>query len=152
MHKLRTQLYWILLPPALGAIIPSAVIFCLQVFVANISPLVALADVIQRQAGKDTQLWVIAAINIIPFVTLSIICSFLARSIPQRRLNCIGLSGLVGILALMIPLHIDVWYPVFSGQRTSSTGPVGLVFAPFYCLGTLFVGLLVGWLACFRRS
>jgi len=42
--------------------------------------------------------------------------------------------------------HAAVWWPLyFRGYRMSSTAVIAFLFIPFYALGALAVGLLVGY-------
>ena len=88
----------------------------------------------------------IAAFGLIPFVALSIVCAVAAGRLAPSRLACLGIGGLVGILALMIPGHVAVWYPLYGPGHMSSTAVIAFLLIPFYCLGSLAIGLIVGWL------
>src|SRR5215831_6353061 len=46
--------------------------------------------------------------------------------------------------------HAAVWWPLyFRGYRMSSTAVIAFLFIPFYALGALAVGLLVGYVISF---
>ena len=51
----------------------------------------------------------------------------------------------MGILVLMVFGHVAVWYPLYSEDHMSSTAVIAFFFIPFYCLGTMAIGLLIGW-------
>jgi hypothetical protein len=46
----------------------------------------------------------------------------------------------------MVPAHVSVWYPLYGPGHVSSTAVIAFIFIPFYCLASLCVGLVVGWL------
>ena len=137
---------WLVIPMATGLFVPSFVIFCLQVFVGQISPTVTVADIWARQFTEGDNLFHLAALGLIPFAALSAICALAASRLTAPRLSCLGVGGLVGILALMVPSHFAVWYPLYGPGRMSSTAVIAFIFIPFYCLATLAMGLLAGWL------
>jgi hypothetical protein len=132
---------------AFGLVVPSFILFCLQVFVGNIAPLTAIGEILRRQFAPGHNYFLLAVFGLIPFGVLSIVCFVAARRLPPARLACVAVGGLVGILALMIPGHVSIWYPLYGPGRVSSTSVIGFVFIPFYCLVTLGIGLLAGWLA-----
>jgi len=104
------------------------------------------ADILRRQFAEGHNLFLLAAFGLIPFVALSAVCFVAARWLSPSRLACVAGGGLLGILLLMIPAHAAVWYPHYGGGRMSSTAAIAFLFIPFYCLATLCVGLIVGWL------
>lgn len=142
----RQALHWSLASCAIGLILPSLIIFCLEIFVGRIAPLTSLADILRRQFAEGHNLFLIAAFGLIPFAALSAICFVASRWLTPRRLACVAIGGLLGILLLMIPAHVSVWYPLYGPGHMSSTAVIAFVFIPFYCLATLGVGLLTGWL------
>ncbi len=142
----KQRLIWVVTPLVIGLVVPSLIIFYLEVFVGNIAPLVAAEDIMERQFSEGDNLFLLAAIGLIPFATLSAICAAAASRLTPSRLACLGVGGLVGILSLMVPGHISVWYPLYGPGQMSSTAVIVFLFIPFYCLGTLAIGLLVGWL------
>ncbi len=142
----KAALHWSLASIALGLILPSLIIFCLEIFVGHIPPLTSITDILHRQFATGHNLFLIAAFGLIPFAALSVVCFVAARWLSPSRLACIAGGGLLGILLLMIPAHAAVWYPLYGPGHLSSTAIIAFVFIPFYCLATLGVGLLVGWL------
>lgn len=142
----RQALHWSLASIALGLILPSLIILCLEIFVGHISPLTSLADILRRQFAAGHNLFLIAAFGLIPFSALSATCFVASRWLSPSRLACVALGGLLGILLLMIPAHVSVWYPLYGPGRMSSTAVIAFIFIPFYCLATLGIGLLLGWL------
>jgi hypothetical protein len=143
------KLFWIVLPLLVGLITPSAVIFCLEVFVGRISIAAAFLDIAERQFAEGHNLFFLAIFGLVPFVILSIFSFIGARFLSVTRLACITLGGLGGILAFMIPAHVSVWYPLYGGGHMSSTAVIAFLFIPFYCIVTLAVGALVGWAVSF---
>ena len=137
---------WSLASLASGLVTPSLVIFCLQVFIGGISPFAAVSDILQRQFAEGHNLFLLAAFGLIPFVFFSVACFIAAGSLTPPRLTCVAIGGLVGILAVMVPAHASIWYPLYGPGRISSTAVIGFIFIPFYCIGTLLVGMLLGWL------
>jgi hypothetical protein len=129
-----------------GLITPSVIIFCLEIFVGNVSPLAAIADILRRQFAKGHDLFSIALWGLIPFVALSVACFIAARRLAPSRLTCVALGGLLGILAIMVPGHVSVWYPLYGPGHPSSTAVIAFFFIPFCSIVTLGVGLLVGWI------
>lgn len=142
----RQALHWSLASIALGLILPSLIIFCLEIFVGHIPPLTSITDILHRQFAAGHNLFLIAAFGLIPFATLSAICFVAARWLSPSRLACVAVGGLLGILLLMIPAHVAVWYPLYGPGHLSSTAVIAFIFIPFYCLASLAIGLLLGWL------
>lgn len=142
----RHALRWSLTSLAIGLVLPSLIIFSVEVFVGGISPFTSIANVLGRQFSDGNNLYLIAAFGLIPFAAFSIACFVAARQLSSPRLNCVAVGGLLGILLLMIPGHVAVWYPLYSPGHASSTAVIAFLFIPFYCLATLGVGLFAGWL------
>lgn len=146
----KQRLIWVISPLVIGLVVPSLVIFYLEVFVGRISPSAAAADILEKQFSEGNNLFLLAAIGLIPFAVLSAICAVAASRFTPPRLACLGVGGLVGILSLMVPSHASVWYPLYGPGHMSSTAVIAFLFIPFYCLGPLTIGLLVGWLVSMR--
>ena len=142
----KQNLAWIFAPLVVGLVVPSAIIFCLEVFVGHISPVIATIDILQRQFKEGDNLFLTALFGLIPFGALSVACVVASRRLSPVRLSCFGAGGLLGILCLMIPAHVGVWYPLYGGGHMSSTAMIAFFFIPFYCIVTLCIGLFVGWL------
>lgn len=142
----RQRALWTFAPIAIGLLTPSLIIFCLEVFVAHTPPLTATGHILHRQFAAGHNLFLLAVFGLIPFATLSTICAIAAKKLSPQRLACLGIGGLIGILGLMIPAHVAVWYPLYGPGHMSSTAVIAFVFIPIYCLGTMAVGLAIGWL------
>jgi len=135
---------WSLAAIAIGFVTPSSIILLLEITVGGIRPSVAWANVLHRQFAEGHNLFSLAILGLIPFVVLAIATIFISRERNPRQYACVVACGLLGILALMIPMHISIWYPLYGGGHASSTAVIGFLFIPFYCLVTLAVGLQVG--------
>lgn len=142
----KQRLVWLATPLMIGLVTPSLVIFYLEVFVGHNAPLAAAKNIMQRQFSEGNNLFLLAVIGLIPFAALSATCAAAASRFGPHRLACLGLGGLAGILGLMIPSHISVWYPLYGPGHASSTAVIAFLFIPFYCLGAMAIGLLAGWL------
>ncbi len=129
----------------IGFLIPSLVIYCLDVFVSENTPADALAETLRKQFAEGENIFLLAAIGLLPFIVLSIACFIAAYRLNPAKLACFYLFGFLGIVGFMIPSHIAVWYPHYSGGRMSSTSIISFIFIPFICVLTLGIGLLIGW-------
>jgi hypothetical protein len=141
----KASLFWVLLPLVVGFFVPSAVIFCLKVFVSHCGPLKAATYISGKHFSMGENLSAMDLIGLIPFAVLSAICGSASRKMTAARLSCLGGGGLLGILCLLVPAHASVWYPLYAGERMHSTAVLAFLFIPFYCLFTLGIGLLLGW-------
>ncbi len=152
----KQALKWSFVFLAIGLVTPSLIIFCLEIFVGHINPVTSIADILRRQFAEGHNLFLLALFGLIPFAALSMACFVAARRLESSRLACVAIGGLLGILGLMIPSHIAVWYPLYGPGHASSTAVIAFLFIPFYCIATLCVGLLIGWLvsllATFRHA
>lgn len=144
MNKTKRKYLLISLIP--GIILPSLVIFILEVFWGHINPFAAFVDILKRQFGGGHNLFLIMMFSLIPYaVLISIVNSFYKR-LSGKRLDCVFYGGLAGILIFTFWGHFSVWYPLYSGGDTSSTAVIGFFFFPFYALFAMGIGILVGWL------
>ena len=142
MHNLQKR--HIYLPVIFGVLTPSLVIFVLEVFVGNMSPTRSVADILYRQFAAGHNLFLIMAFGFIPFAILIGATALFSLKLKGKQLDCVFIGGLVGILAFMIPTHVSVWYPLYSGRHMGSTAVVAFIFIPFLCIGTMGIGLLIG--------
>ena len=142
----RQRVIWIAVPLAIGLLVPSLVVFCLQVFVGHIPVSAAVADIMRGQFAEGENAFFGAVFGLIPFAALAAICVRGSRTLTPARLACVGVGGLIGILALIIPGHVSVWYPLYGPGRMSSTAVLAFIFIPFYCVVTMIVGVIAGWL------
>lgn len=108
----------IVMPIVLGVFTPSLVIFSLEVFVGA-RPVPAIPH---RQLAEGAGLFLDTVFGLIPFLFLIVSTAEFSRTLKGKRLDCVFIGGLVGILAFMIPGHLSVWYPLYSGGHTNSNG------------------------------
>lgn len=142
----RTRLFWIGLPLMVGLLLPSLVLFAVQVVVGGVAWSAALADVLARQFAPGHNLFLIAVLGLLPFVVLAVVSVIAARRLPARRLSCFMAGGLAAILAITVPGQVGVWAPFYGGGQISSTAPIAFVILPVFGVVALAVGLLGGWL------
>lgn len=83
---LATKSFWICLPLATGLVTPSAIIFCLEVFVGRVSPIAAIQDIGLRQFAEGHNLFLLAVVGLIPFALLSVILLVIGRHLSASRL------------------------------------------------------------------
>ncbi len=129
---------WVVAPLFVGLLIPSAVIFCVDIFVGHISIVSSLANILRRPLLLV--LW-----GLIPFIALSYVCQIAARRFLPDRVACLAIGGVAGIAWYMIPQHVAVYYPTYGPSGVSSTSAIAFVLIPLFCFGPLAIGLLVGW-------
>lgn len=83
---------------------------------------------------------------LIPFAALLVLMWWISLYIKEtRRLDCIFWGGLIAVWGFTVWAHCSVWYPLYAGQRVSSTMAVAFLFIPFYALVPLAIGLLIGY-------
>lgn len=149
----------VFLPIFIGLITPPCVLFSVQVFVGDVAPFVAMTEIIGKQFASGHNLFLLAVIGLIPFCVLSLILFILYHHYKNPNSNLkitytLCISGLIGILALMIPSHVSVWYPLYGPGKISSTAVIAFLFIPFYCLVSMAIGLVLGILItkCYKRN
>lgn len=131
-------------PLAIGFLASPLALLGVQTLVGGVPLDAAIADILEKQFAHGHNLFTLSLIGLIPFVVLAIRIRTYAANRTRRACFALWLSGLFGILAFMIPVHISVWYPLYGPGRMSSTGVIAFLFIPFYCIATLFIGLLIG--------
>ena len=144
MQKLKKK--YILIPIIAAILTPSLVIFILEIFVGHISPFKSMGNIIEKQFASGHNLFLIMVFGLIPFVILTGILAPIFRKIKGKRFDLIFWGGLIGILIPMISGHVAVWYPLYSGGHASSTSVIAFFFIPFFCIITMGIGLLIGFL------
>ena len=144
MQELKKK--YILIPIIAGILTPSLVILILEIFVGHISIIQSVSNIIERQFASGENLFLLMLFGLFPFIILIWIISPISRKINGKRLNCIFWGGLIGILLPMITGHVAVWYPLYGGGHASSTSVIAFFFIPFYCIVTMGIGLLIGWI------
>ena len=140
---------YIYFPLAVGILIPSLVIFILEVFIAKISPFKSVLDILHRQFAEGQNLFLIMVLSFIPFGALILLTWVLEAKVDSSRLACIFWGGFIAVLGLTLVGHVSVWYPLYAGKHMSSTDVVAFIFIPIYCLFMLIVGSLIGWIVSF---
>lgn len=85
------------------------------------------------------------ALAFIPFAALIIAMKVISAYLTGWRLECVFWCGLVAITAFTASGHASVWWPLYFGGRMSSTAVIAFLFIPFYALGALIAGLIVGY-------
>lgn len=135
-------------PLIIGLLTPAGVVLGLNIFVSG-QPLVsAITDPCKGPFAGDMCCWhpFFLGFTLIPFIALSILSWLASKQITHARVILIELFGLLGILAVTIPAHISVWYPLYGGGHMSSTAVIAFVFIPFVAIGGMALGIFVGWL------
>ncbi len=67
IYMYKTKRKYLLISLILGLILPSLVIFILEVFWGHINPFAAIVDIIKRQFGGGHNLFLIMLFGLIPF-------------------------------------------------------------------------------------
>jgi hypothetical protein len=132
----------------IGLLAPAGVVLGLDIFVKGRPLVSAITDPYKGPFAKDMCCWkpFFLGFALLPFVALSILIWLASKRITTARVILIELFGLLGILAVTIPAHIDVWYPLYGGGHMSSTAVVAFVFIPFFAMGGMALGAFLGWL------
>jgi len=133
------------LPLAAGILIPSLVIFFLQVLFAGISPFKAIIDILKMQFGKGDNLFLLMVFSFIPFGLLMILTYMLEVKVHAIRLACIFWGGFIAVLSITLYIHIIVRYPQYSHADTSSTDALAFLLLPILGPILLVIGSLIGW-------
>ncbi len=146
MTKSNFRVKHFLIPLGTAFIVPSLVIFILEVTVGGISPFKSILDIIQRQFSEGDNLFLLALFGSIPFLIHIGLIFLLSFTLSTKRLNYILWGGIIGTLVIMLWGHISIWYPLYGPGRMSSTAVIGFMFIPFYCIPTMLIGTSIGWL------
>jgi len=133
--------YCLLFIFVIGLFIPPFIVFYLEITLGDITPIESLMNIAQRQFAEGHNLFLHTIIGLIPFGALNIILRFLTSKLTRIRFCFFTICGLAGILALMIPAHVSVWQPLYTDVHTSSTVLIAFRYIPFYCLGTMGIGV-----------
>jgi hypothetical protein len=142
----------LVLPLAIGVFVPSGVIFALEAMLTEKTVGQVLSDIASRQFAEGENLFLLAVFGLVPFVVLSVALLFVHRSRHGRpRLRWMAIGGLVGILALMIPMHVLVWLPLYTNADMGSTAVLAFLFIPWLCCASLIIGLGTAELLFRRR-
>lgn len=150
MQTDRPSSAWLWAPLLLGLATPSLVIFIMDVSFARQPMLAAMRNIASRQFADGDNLFLLAAIGLIPFALLTGILFLVRRSSQPQRVSWLSAGGTVGALAFMIPAHVSVWLPVYTKDQMSSTAVIAFIFIPLVCCVTMAFGLLVATFASRR--
>ena len=135
---------WLVFLLAIGFLTPSLVNLAAEI-AGGRSVGRAFQDIISRQFAEGHNLFWLALITLIPFLLLGSILLVTPVSYSSARVACIAIGGLLGILILLLPVHWQVWAPLFSSDKNSaSTSVIGLLVVPFACIVPMLVGSLIG--------
>jgi hypothetical protein len=135
----RQRIVLLGLPLVVGLVTPSLTRVAVAVVVGHKSLGSAITDIL----GALPEMFIISVVGLIPFVVLAVVMRRIAASRTRRACCTFCISGLIGILALMIPGHVAVWDPLYGPGRVSSTGSIAFVFIPLYCTVTLLYAMLI---------
>jgi len=124
-----------------GMLLPSVIIFILEVTVGGLNPIESIQSVLSRQFSEGNNLFLLSLWGLVPFVALSIIIFIKTKQWTVKKVNYTILLGLFGILVIMIPMHWSVWEALYTNEHASSTGVIAFVFIPFFCLVSMFLFL-----------
>ena len=131
---------------AIGLVTPSIVLAAVEVVVGKIGFAAAVTDVCSREFAEGENIFLLSVIGLIPYAFLSFFAFALAGRLGPRRLACVSLGGLAGILAYTVPAHASIWRPLYSGGHVSSTSAIAFLFVPFYAIPVLVIGMALGWM------
>ena len=129
---------------SIGLVTPSLTLLAIQMIVGSVPFETAFADILFKQFAAGHNLFMIAEFGLIPFILLAIMMLRFPRHNTRRKYYTRYVSGLIGILGFMIPAHVGIWYPLYGPGGMSSTAVLGFFVIPFYCIGTLILGMLIG--------
>jgi hypothetical protein len=133
---------WLLAIVAIGVITPSLIILVLDVAVAGTPIGTALSAVAAAQFAEGENLFLIAVLGLFPFLVLDsvlVLAHLVTRDLA--RIRWMAIAGLIGILVMMIPGHVLVSLPLYTGAHASSTGAIAYFFIPIYCCVTATIAL-----------
>jgi hypothetical protein len=121
---------------------PLLVHFALETFVGVRSPPPLFA-----RPALDPALVVMTAIPFVALIVLVWMISVGAPDLPRnaRRIECVFWAGLIAELAFMVYAYWTLMYPLYAGERVSSTHALGFLAAVFWGCLVLPLGLLIGW-------
>jgi len=132
--QMKPRYYYI--PLLLGVFTPPGVILALEMFGQRRMP-----------GPPPLEFNFLTALALIPFLVLIGVTKIIsAVSTQPERTECIFWGGLLGATVFTAREHAMVWWPLYFGGRMSSTAVVAFLFIPFYAIGAMAVGMLIGWL------
>ena len=142
---IASRAVWVM-PLIAGGIVPTVVWYAAQRYVGHISFGDALMDILlEHLRGRALML---DLFSMLPFAVLATTAYKNARRMSLLTLSAVTLGGLIGIVALMMPLYYMGWetfYNEFRGDE-KTTGAMIFFFTPLYCIATMLAGMLIGWI------
>jgi hypothetical protein len=135
---------WVL-PIVVGAIVPTLIWLAAQRNVGNIQFGDAIMDILlEHLKGRALML---DLFTMLPYAVLAGTAYKNARRMSQVTLWAVTIGGIVGIVALMVPMYYIGWQTIYNDIRgdEKSTGAMIFFFTPLYCLATMLGGMLLGW-------
>jgi hypothetical protein len=150
---ISTRAVWIL-PLVAGATVPTLIWVIAQRFVGGIHLGDAIMDILlEHLKGRALMLDIF---SMLPYVVLAVTAYKNARRMSSVTLWSVTLGGLVGIMALMVPLYYVGWETTYNEIRgdEKTTGVMIFFFTPLYCIATMLAGMLLGWVTTrlFRKG
>lgn len=143
---MKIQKTHIILPIVVGALTPSLAIILLQVFLGSVPPMRSVDGVLERQFAEGDNMFLVMVFGMIPFIVLIGITWLQAREADIVSLNYRFYGGLLGIVSYMLYKHISIWLPMYTDEKLHSTFGLGFILVPFYCIVTMVIGMVAGWL------
>lgn len=142
---ISTRAVWIL-PLVAGAAVPTLIWVIAQWFVGGIHLGDAIMDILlEHLRGRALML---DLFSMLPYVVLAVTAYKNARRLSTVTLWTVTLGGLLGIIALMIPMYYMGWATTYNEIRgdEKTTGAMIFFFTPLYCIATMLAGMLLGWI------
>ena len=141
---IASRAVWVM-PLIAGIIVPTVVWYVAQRYVGHIRIGDALMDILlEHLRGRALML---DLFSMLPFAVLATTAYKNARRMSLVTLWAVTLGGLIGIVALMMPLYYMGWETFYNEIRgdEKTTGAMIFFFTPLYCIATMLAGMLLGW-------
>jgi hypothetical protein len=132
-------------PLSAGILIPSLVIFFLQIFVAGIAPIRSISDILHKQFASGHNLFLLMVWSFVPFGALILLTYVMSRKLKSFRLAAIFWGAFIAVTGYTLYGHISVWYPLYAHKGSSSTDVLAFLVIPIICLVLLVIGAMIGW-------
>lgn len=144
MVRTRVPWLWRLIPLVVGFLVPTLMVFLVEVGHRGRSPGDVIHDFLKHPSGWFG-FFLMGSIGLVPFALLDFLIMRLPETFSRRRIVCVGLFGLLGILPVMVLLYWDALAP-FSGKRPSSTSALAFLVVPPVTIVPMLVAIAVGWI------
>lgn len=150
---IATRAVWIL-PLLAGVTVPTLVWFAVQRIVGDVGIGLAIMDILaEHLKGRALML---DLFSMLPFAILSVTAYTNARRMSPATLWAVTLGGILGIVALMVPMYYLGWETMYNSVAgdEKTTGALIFFFTPLYCIPTMLAGMLLGWIVArlFRKG